>query len=58
MQQINIQICKPHTAMQSISPQPKFINLLDANLQERILNGKKLDIDVKNAMEIVMTYKQ
>ena len=31
-----------------------FINLLDANLQERILNGKELDIDVKNAMETLM----
>ena len=32
-------------------PENMFINLLDADLQERILNGKELDIDVKNAME-------
>ena len=31
-----------------------FINLLDANLQERILNGKELDIDVKNTMETLL----
>ena len=31
-----------------------FINLLDANLQERIFNGKELDIDVKNAMETLL----
>ena len=31
-----------------------FINLLDANLQERILNGKELHIDVKNAMETLL----
>ena len=31
-----------------------FINLLDTNLQERIMNGKELDIDVKNAMETVL----
>ena len=31
-----------------------FINLLDTNSQERILNRKKLDIDVKNAMKILL----
>ena len=35
-------------------PENMFINLLDTNLQERILNGKELDIDVKNAMEILL----
>ena len=35
-------------------PENMFINLLDANLQERILNGKKLDIGVKNAMETLL----
>jgi hypothetical protein len=31
-----------------------FINLLDTKLQERILNGKELDLDVKNAIETLM----
>ena len=31
-----------------------FINLLDTDLQERILNGKELDIDVKNTMEMLL----
>ena len=31
-----------------------FINLLYANLEERILNGKELDINVKNAMETLL----
>ena len=35
-------------------PENMFINLLDADLQERILNGKELDIDVKNAMETLL----
>ena len=35
-------------------PENMFINLLDTNLQERILNGKELDIDVKNAMEMLL----
>ena len=35
-------------------PENMFINLLDTNLQERILNGKGLDIDVKNAMETLL----
>ena len=35
-------------------PENMFINLLDADLQERILNGKEMDIDVKNAMEMLL----
>ena len=35
-------------------PENMFINLLDANLQERILNGKELDIDMKNAMKTLL----
>ena len=35
-------------------PEDMFINLLDTNLQERILNGKELDKDVKNAMETLL----
>ena len=35
-------------------PENMFINLLDTNLQERILNRKELDIDVKNTMETLL----
>ena len=35
-------------------PENMFINLLDANLQKRILSGKELDIDMKNAMETLL----
>ena len=35
-------------------PENMFINLLDTNLQERKLNRKELDIDVKNAMETLL----
>ena len=35
-------------------PENMSINLLDTNLQEIILNGKELDIDVKNAMETLL----
>ena len=35
-------------------PENMFINLLDTDLQERILNGRELDIDVKNAMETLL----
>ena len=35
-------------------PENMFINLLNTNLQERILNGKELDIDMKNAMETLL----
>jgi hypothetical protein len=31
-----------------------FINLLNMELQERTLNGKELDLDVKNAIETLM----
>jgi hypothetical protein len=31
-----------------------FLNLLNMELQERILNGKELDLDVKNAIETLM----
>ena len=31
-----------------------LINMLDTDLQERILNGKELDIDMKNAMEMLL----
>jgi hypothetical protein len=37
-----------------VLPDNLFINLLDTELQERILNGKKLDLDVKNAIETLM----
>ena len=35
-------------------PENMFINLLDTDLQERILNGKELDIDVKNTIETLL----
>ena len=35
-------------------PENMFINLLDTNLQERMLNGRELDIDVKNTMETLL----
>jgi hypothetical protein len=34
-----------------VLPDNLFINLLDTELQERILNGKELDLDIKNAIE-------
>jgi RNase H-like domain found in reverse transcriptase len=37
-----------------VLPDNLFINLLDTELQERILNGKKLDLDIKNAIETLM----
>jgi hypothetical protein len=37
-----------------VLPDNLFINLLDIKLQERILNGKKLDLDVKNAIETLV----
>jgi hypothetical protein len=37
-----------------VLPENFFINLLDMELQERILNGKKIDLDVKNAMETLL----
>jgi hypothetical protein len=37
-----------------VLPDNLFINLVDTELQERILNGKELDLDVKNAIETLM----
>jgi hypothetical protein len=37
-----------------VLPDNLFINLLDTELQEQILNGKELDLDVKNAIETLM----
>jgi RNase H-like domain found in reverse transcriptase/Integrase zinc binding domain len=37
-----------------VLPDNLFINLLDTELQERILNGKELDLDVKNAIKTLM----
>jgi hypothetical protein len=38
----------------TILPENLFINLLDTELQKRILNGKEIDLDVKNAMETLL----
>jgi hypothetical protein len=35
-------------------PENLFINLLDTELQERILNGKEIDLDIKNAIETLL----
>jgi hypothetical protein len=35
-------------------PENLFINLLDMELQERILNGKEIDLDIKNAMKTLL----
>jgi hypothetical protein len=37
-----------------VLPDNLFINLLDTKLQEQILNGKELDLDVKNAIKTLM----
>jgi Integrase zinc binding domain len=37
-----------------VLPDNLFINLLDTELQERILNRKELDLDIKNAIETLM----
>jgi Integrase zinc binding domain len=37
-----------------VLPDNLFINLLGTELQERILNGKELDLDIKNAIETLM----
>jgi Integrase zinc binding domain len=37
-----------------VLPDSLFINLLDTELQEQILNRKELDLDVKNAIETLM----
>jgi Integrase zinc binding domain len=38
----------------TVLPEDLFINLLDTELQERILNGKEIDLDVKNAMKTLL----
>jgi hypothetical protein len=35
-------------------PENLFINLLDMELQERILNGKGIDLDIKNPIETLL----
>ena len=37
--------------MTTLLPDHFFVNLIDTDLQERILQGKELDWDVKNAIE-------
>jgi Integrase zinc binding domain len=37
-----------------VLPDNLFINLLDTELQEQILNGKELDLNIKNAIETLM----
>jgi hypothetical protein len=37
-----------------VLPNNLFINLLDTELQEGILNGKELDLNVKNAIETLI----
>jgi hypothetical protein len=37
-----------------VLPDNLFINLLDTELQEQILNGKELDLDIKNTIETLM----
>jgi hypothetical protein len=37
-----------------VLPENLFINLLDTELQERILNRKGIDLDVKNTMETLL----
>jgi hypothetical protein len=37
-----------------VLPDSLFINLLDTELQEQILNGKELNLDVKHAIETLM----
>jgi hypothetical protein len=38
----------------TVLPENLFINLLDIKLQERILNGKEIVLDIKNAMETLL----
>src|SRR5277367_1522755 len=35
-------------------PESVIVNLLDADLQERILNSKELDLDVRNAIDTIL----
>jgi hypothetical protein len=37
-----------------VLPDNLFINLFDTELQEQILNGKELDLDMKNAIKTLM----
>jgi hypothetical protein len=37
-----------------VLPDNLFINLLDTELQEQILNGKELDLDIKNTIKTLM----
>jgi RNase H-like domain found in reverse transcriptase/Reverse transcriptase (RNA-dependent DNA polymerase)/Integrase zinc binding domain len=37
-----------------VLPDNLFINLLDTELQDQILNGKELNLDIKNAIETLM----
>jgi hypothetical protein len=37
-----------------IFPDNLFINLLNTELQDQILNGKELDLDVKNTIETLI----
>jgi hypothetical protein len=37
-----------------VLPDNLFINLLNTELQERILNGKELDLDIKNAIKTLI----
>jgi RNase H-like domain found in reverse transcriptase len=37
-----------------VLPDNLFINLLDTELQEQILNRKELDLDIKNAIKTLM----
>jgi hypothetical protein len=37
-----------------VLPDNLFINLLNTELQEQILNGKELNLDVKNIIETLM----
>jgi hypothetical protein len=38
----------------TVLPENLFINLLEMELQARILNGKKIDLDVKNTMKTLL----
>ncbi len=40
--------------LSTVLPDHLFVNVLDTELQERILNGKELDWDVKNAIETLL----
>jgi hypothetical protein len=37
-----------------VLPDNLFINLLNTELQEQILNGKELDLDIKNAIKTLI----